>query len=377
MDATERTSLIRGFRPSNDNEIEQSGLLGTRRGCVNINRYEIIFLIVGVLAAIATDTLTIIRLIYVTQHLGTTDSDFAYGILILVNSLFLLLFLITGILYQRISDITAFVISAVMLTIYVIAHYVARYKDGDSTDAKIRLMRLIFTSVFNVFFIPLAFLVIKDYQRDEFSKRLFGAFPEARRPLRTYNIFDCIARINTMFSISTLILNLYNFNDLKAVDLILLPVGIPVAFLWLALGIGMVRLESRKLVVVFCCISICQPAFLIYALYSAIVYSPPPPVTILTASTTSTTTTQSSSTSTANSTLWSTSTVSSTPWSTSPLPALVSVPSALYVCMGINFVTHILSFVFGCFCIRNFGKDLKQRVFNNRFDKWFQSKITS
>ena len=138
---------------------------------------------------------------------------------------------------------------------------------------------------------------------------------------------------------------------------------------------------------VFYCISICQPAFLAYALYSvsfsfsikvtfsknrskkkAIEYSPPPPVPIRTASTTSTTTTQS--------TLWLTSTVSSTPWSTSPLPALVSVPSALYVCMGINFVTHILSLIFGYLCVRNFGKDFKQRVFNNRFDKWFQSNIT-
>ena len=31
--------------------------------------------------------------------------------------------------------------------------------------------RLIFTIVFNVCFIPLAISVIKDYQRDEFSKR--------------------------------------------------------------------------------------------------------------------------------------------------------------------------------------------------------------
>jgi len=31
--------------------------------------------------------------------------------------------------------------------------------------------------------------------------RLFGVFPTARWPLRMYNIFDCIARINTMFSV--------------------------------------------------------------------------------------------------------------------------------------------------------------------------------
>jgi len=33
--------------------------------------------------------------------------------------------------------------------------------------------------------------------------RLFGAFAEARRPLRIYNILDCIARINAMLSVSS------------------------------------------------------------------------------------------------------------------------------------------------------------------------------
>ncbi len=50
---------------------------------MNINRYEIIFLVVGILAAVATDSLTIIRL----AKIGSPrDADFAYGVLILVNS---------------------------------------------------------------------------------------------------------------------------------------------------------------------------------------------------------------------------------------------------------------------------------------------------
>jgi hypothetical protein len=55
---------------------------------------------------------------------------------------FLLLFLITGIIYQRITDIVAFFISAVMLTIYVIAHYIARRNTPDEqhSDKTIRLV---------------------------------------------------------------------------------------------------------------------------------------------------------------------------------------------------------------------------------------------
>ncbi|UJR30542.1 hypothetical protein I4U23_018072 [Adineta vaga] len=370
MNTSETTSFASGIRSSNDAAIEESGLLGTRRGCVNISRYEIIFLIVGIVAAIATDSLTIVRL---TQNLSIRHPDFAYGILILVNSVFLLLFLITGILYQRISDIVAFFISAVMLTIYVIVHYVARNHDNDSqsTDAKIRLIRLIFTIIFNICFIPLAILVIQDYRRDEFSKRIFGAFPSARRPLQIYNIFDCIARINTMLCISTFILNLYNFNGLEAIDRILLGVGIPLTFLWLSIGVGMVRLENRMLVGVFYFISLFQPGFLSYALYSAIKYMSSTFISIPTSTTTSTTTTI-LSTSTGSFT----SSASTTILTTTPSKVLVSVPDALYVCIGINFLTHILSVIFASLCVRNFGKDLKQRVFNNRFDKWFQNIFT-
>jgi hypothetical protein len=60
---------------------------------------------------------------------------------------FLLLFLITGILYQRITDIVAFFISAVMLTIYVIAHFVARQHSTDDTPAD-RRIRLVIIKIF-------------------------------------------------------------------------------------------------------------------------------------------------------------------------------------------------------------------------------------
>jgi len=41
--------------------------------------------------------------------------------------------------------------------------------------------------------------------------------------------------------ISTFLLNLYNWNDFEAFDKIFLGVGIPLTFLWLGTGIGMVR----------------------------------------------------------------------------------------------------------------------------------------
>ena len=47
--------------------------------------------------------------------------------------------------------------------------------------------------------------------------RLFGAFPSARRPLKIYNIFDCLARINTMLSVGELV-SLVLLRILAAID---------------------------------------------------------------------------------------------------------------------------------------------------------------
>ncbi|CAF3454606.1 unnamed protein product [Rotaria socialis] len=427
MDEDEMPRFSSVLQPSSDVAIEESGLLGTRRGWANINRYEIIFLIVGVLAAIATDTLTIIRLLDIDDK--ETNPDFAYGLLILVNSIFLLLFLFTGIWYQRIAHIVAFCASAAMLTIYVIVHYIARSKeiDTDHRAATIRLIRLIFTIVFNCCFIPLAIFVIKDYRRDEFSKRIFGVFPAARRPLKIYNIFDCIVRINTMLSISTFVLNLYNFNDYKVIDIFLLSFGIPLALVWLSIAIGMVRLENSILVGIFYLISLFQPAFLVFAAYSAITHSPTAISTTTTlattistissvASTTAITTMMSTvssltSTTTLATTMSTISSVAPTTTITTMMSTassltstealttmkaidpeivtigfnylkltaavLVPVPKALYVCIAANLLTHISSMIFAFICILNFRKGLKEKIFNNRLDKWFQQRWSS
>ncbi len=50
---------------------------------VNIRWYEYTFLILGILAALVTDGLTIARLVKIGS---LSEPDFAYGILILVHS---------------------------------------------------------------------------------------------------------------------------------------------------------------------------------------------------------------------------------------------------------------------------------------------------
>ncbi|CAF3408795.1 unnamed protein product [Rotaria sp. Silwood1] len=359
MDSGRTPTFAGGLRLATETAIEESGFLGTHRGLGNIRWYEYTFLIIGILAALITDGLTIARLI----NLGSlNDPDFAYGILILVHSIFLLLFLITGIFYQRITDIVAFFVSAVMLTVYVIAHYFARRNgpnDGHTTQGKIRLARLIFTTVFNVCFIPLTILVIRDYRRDEFSKRLFGAFPAARLPLKIYSIFDCVARVSTMLSISTLLLNLYNYTGYETVDRVLLIIGIPLTLLWLGMGIGMVRLENYILVCIFYLLSLFQLGFLGYSLYTAIQHS----IDISRGSTTSSTTTISSTT-----------TTSSTITTQATMINLVPILQVLYVCISFNLLAHILAMMLGFWCTRNFNKGLKERVFNNKIDKWIQQR---
>jgi len=54
-----------------------------RRGLGNIRWYEYTFLILGVLAALVTDGLTIARLVNLRSF---SEPEFAYGILLIVHS---------------------------------------------------------------------------------------------------------------------------------------------------------------------------------------------------------------------------------------------------------------------------------------------------
>ena len=52
-------------------------------------------------------------------------------------------FLVTGILFQRITDIVAFFLSAVLLSIYVVAHYITRTNSPVNDDEGQKHLRLV------------------------------------------------------------------------------------------------------------------------------------------------------------------------------------------------------------------------------------------
>ncbi|CAF3802943.1 unnamed protein product [Rotaria sp. Silwood1] len=181
-----------------------NGFFGSRPK--SIHWLERTFLFLGILAGLLMYGFTIARLVKVNSW---NHPDTPYGILILVHSIFLIIFLITGIFYQRITDIVAFLLGDVLLTIYSIAYFLAR---RHSNEAQIVL-------------------------------------------------------------ISSVLINLYDYTGYPTADLVLLIIGIPTALLWLFLGISMTRLESLKLFYVFIASSFFQLGFLIFSLTTGVKYS--------------------------------------------------------------------------------------------------------
>ncbi|CAF3934218.1 unnamed protein product [Rotaria sp. Silwood1] len=224
-----------------------NGFFGNYQRPKSIRRFELIFLILGILGALIMDGFTIYRLVHV-HSLKHPDS--AFGILILVHSIFLIIFLISGILYQRITDIIAFLLGAILLTVYAIVHFLARRNtDTDTTQANIRL-------------------------------------------------------------ISSVLLNLYNYTGYPTADLIFLIIGIPIALLWLFMGIAMGIKYSKDM---------------------------------SHGSTISTTT-------------------------SAPMLSLLPMLPVLYVCLSFNFVFHLSSIGLGFWCKKNFNNGLKEAAFQTDFD---------
>ncbi len=60
-----------------------------------------------------------------------------------------------------------------------------------------------------------------------------------------------------------------------------------------------------------------------------------------------------------------------------PIPNMVPVLIVIFVCAAANLILHVLSLVMGFLCTRNFKQGLKERVFNNKIDKWVQERWSS
>jgi hypothetical protein len=52
--------------------------------------------------------------------------------------------------------------------------------------------------------------------------------------------------------------------------------------------------------------------------------------------------------------------------------SILPLQAVLYVCIGLNIVTHLLSIGLSIVCVRNFGRGLKEKVFDSKADKFFQ-----
>lgn len=64
----------------------------------------------------------------------------------------------------------------------------------------------------------------------------------------------------------------------------------------------------------------------------------------------------------------------STTTTKTPQVDVVPILQVLYACMSANLIAHIISMILGFWCTRNFNQGLKERVFNNKLDKWFQER---
>ncbi len=57
-----------------------------------------------------------------------------------------------------------------------------------------------------------------------------------------------------------------------------------------------------------------------------------------------------------------------------PVVDLVPILQVLYACITANLLAHIISMILGLWCARNFNQGLKEKVFNNKLDKWIQER---
>ncbi|KAI1285382.1 hypothetical protein HDE_11831 [Halotydeus destructor] len=252
--------------------------IGTFRSCNNISKSEWFYLTVSLLSLIGIVGLTIERIVSLIPDIQDPyvndgiKADFIFGVLLAWTSFFCFYHLIVGLLCERFYDLLVFVVTILIILIYVVINYLTSPLRNDT-----KLARLIVACVVcPVLIAGGLFFIRKYFQSGNLIFNTVGANSAVQKMCRQVFLLDSVIKLDFQLGGSTLILWLQkSFIDknFDQIELIIVAVGVIESIIWVILGFFAIRLEKRSLVYAFYATSIIEPMTIIGNLYRTVIIS--------------------------------------------------------------------------------------------------------
>lgn len=219
---------------------------------------EWIFLTISVVNVLIAIGLTIERLV----KLPKCSPDYTFAIILFINIIFCFFYAVHGILREREFELYAYIAGIVVLLSYICIDLIVNKKKKRTALKWIRFGAILVLGPPNIYY---GFRVARDFGFLAF--KVVGASESLHRMYRYAGMFSCLLKFDLQLAVSLAIFVIYNVQDLVVGDKITVGVGIPLQLAWSILGWFAMRKERMILVQLFIPLSFVEPCYLIYKIY--------------------------------------------------------------------------------------------------------------
>ncbi|XP_046390605.1 uncharacterized protein LOC124159102 [Ischnura elegans] len=239
----------------------RNSLLGKRRACSHLDRYEWLFLGIVSLTLAGVLAITLYRLFL----LPTATSEFTLAVLVLFNILFCYIYAFHGVFYEQPNEIYFLVLSTVIILVYsVVGYHVGEIQDSVKTG------KLMYTCFVGPIIVILGFQIGCHYRvSGNLLFRTVGGDPYMQIICRRAQL-QCVLLLfdaQLMYSAILLVIHAVGINLVQ--ELLVLILGSIFTLIWILIGYLMVRCESLIAMAAFLTLSVVQPSYIIWRLSTA------------------------------------------------------------------------------------------------------------
>ncbi|GIY34626.1 uncharacterized protein CDAR_384681 [Caerostris darwini] len=225
---------------------------------------EWVYLAAALIALTASLGLTIQRLTVEKP----SESDFTFAILLLLTIVFCYQYVIHSIFTERWDELMVFVISNVIVVVYVIVNYLK----GEQPTTK--LVRLILVATFGPFLIIVG--ILQSYRYCRSNNLIFntvGGISSLQNSCRIFYICGSLLKFDLQLQLSMLILVMgKGVLAMTLTQKVILASGVPVTFLFIIFGFLGLRYENTAFMIVFYILGLFEPGYIIYKFYYTVTY---------------------------------------------------------------------------------------------------------
>ncbi|CAF1118443.1 unnamed protein product [Adineta steineri] len=186
------------------------------------------------------------------------NSEFAFCILILIHSVCILSSIFSTAIFCRITNAVLTTLTIVLLSTYISVDFYIRFILFNDKNLHHSTIRLGFVLILLILIVPWTNIIVHEYRMNISIKE------EIIYPRST--TFSWFLYLDFLLIISLLILTIRNQSDFSFYQIVFLSIGIPLASLWLYMGILMAnnKIHHWIISISFYILSIIQIIHLIY-----------------------------------------------------------------------------------------------------------------